>query len=356
MKYLASLLLALSLSACATAGSKQSTVKGPFIVTGVGKTEELAKQDAFKKAVEYAIGVGIQTERITSDDTVARNYILSHSSGYIDSFRIIDTTEYKNRIEIDMEVYVRSTLVDDYIFKSAKVEQKINGNFIKEQSESYMQERHSGDQLLDAVLKDYPDKAYTIEQPIPAQFMVDENRKFFVRLRYKIRFSDEYLKSLAQVLSQVKDVDCTFKCGSYPSIKVVYRKKANDFLFENETFYFRDTFRVERVYKYLSGQNFAMVHSKEQNAFYEVRYALQLDFMNFSKNTVNTVCVFTDSAKTRRNLGGRHEYFITNQLIADEIIDVPVSFNGKHTKLQKNLNEFDNIKLSVVRPDKCVEK
>ena len=350
------LLLTCVLSACAAAGSKNSQIKGPFLVTGEGKTEELAKQDAFKKAVELAIGVGIQTERVTADDEVKRNYILSHSSGYIDSFRIIDITKHKNKVEMDMEVHVRSTLTDDYIFNTGKVEQRVNGNFIKEQSDSYMAERQSGDKLLDAVLKDYPEKAYTVEQPAPAKFMIDQDRKFFVRLQYKIRFSDEYLKSLAQILSQVKDVDCTIKCGSYPSIKVIYRKKPNDFIFENETFYFRDTFRVEKVFKHLSGQNFGSVYNNEHKAHYEARYMLQLDFIDFSGNSLNTVCVFSGTAKTIRNLGGNHEYYITNKWIADETIDVPIAFNGKPTKLKQNISNLDFIKLSVVRPDKCVEK
>lgn len=356
MKCFVILLLACVLSACAAAGSKSSQAKGPFVVTGYGKTEELAKQDAFKKAVEFAIGVGIQTERITSDNKVGRNYVLAHSSGYIDSFRVIDITKDSNSVEIVMEVYVRSTVTDDYVLKSAKVEQKLDGNFVKEQVNTYMTERTNGDKLLDSILKDYPEKAYTVVTSKGHQFQMDQDRRFYVKIQYNVKFSDEYLKSLAQLLDQTKDVECTFKCGSYPSVKVIYKKQPNDYLSTSETYYFRDIYRPEKVYKHLTGQNFGTVYNPEQKSYYDARYMLKFDFLDFSKNVLNTVCVFSESAKVRKNLGSRHEYIITNQIIADETVEIPISYNGRPTKLNQNIDKLDYIKLSVVRPESCVEK
>jgi len=73
MRILLSIILFTILSACSTTGfSKQSSIVGPFKVVGRGHSEESAKNDGFKKAIEYSMGVAIQSERIIQNDNVSR--------------------------------------------------------------------------------------------------------------------------------------------------------------------------------------------------------------------------------------------------------------------------------------------
>ena len=109
MRYLITLFVACVLTACATTDSKTS-IKGPYVVVGIGKTEELARQDGFKKAVEMAMGVGIQSERVIQNDEITRKYLLTHSSGFVDKFNIVDVMKTTNNVEVIMEVYIKPTL------------------------------------------------------------------------------------------------------------------------------------------------------------------------------------------------------------------------------------------------------
>ena len=57
------------LTACSTTGfSKHTSIVGPFNVVGTGSTQELARQDGFKKAIEYSMGVAIQSEKIIQNN------------------------------------------------------------------------------------------------------------------------------------------------------------------------------------------------------------------------------------------------------------------------------------------------
>ena len=63
MRSLLTIIFCFILTACSTTGfSKHTNIVGPFTVIGRGPTEESARQDGFRKAIEYSMGVGYNSE------------------------------------------------------------------------------------------------------------------------------------------------------------------------------------------------------------------------------------------------------------------------------------------------------
>jgi len=352
MRILISVFLLSLLTACSTTGfSKYSKVVGPFKVVGQGPTAEAARQDGFKKAIEYSMGVAIQSEKIIQNNDLGKNYILTHSSGYVDQFKINKITENPGRVELEMEVYVKPTYLDDYVIKSSDKNFRIEGQHLKESLNTFQVERASGDDLLMSVLKDYPSKSFDFEVE-PVVFKVDGDRVLYAEFKYKLKWSDAYLRSLSQTLKMVSDSDCKVFCDTLPFYKLSYKKNQGDLMNTNDTIYFKDATRTQLVYKYLRGAHFPAVYSKSQQKHADVRYVIRIDFADANRKILNTSCYYPNSAKKQDYWGGE-KFVIDNQPLVDETVKIYIKRNNWHSDHYKNLEKYDNISVTVTRPDMC---
>jgi hypothetical protein len=352
MRNLLTLTLFVILSACSTTGfSKQTSIVGPFRVVGKGVSQESAKHDGFRKAIEYSMGVAIQSEKIIQNNNVSKNYILTHSSGYVDNFVIYKTLELNGKYEIEMDVYVKPTYIDDYTIKSTDKNFRVEGHALKESIGTFDDEKKTGDQIVMSILKDYPEKAYNFEAE-PVTFKVDGDRVLYAEVKYKLKWSDSYLRSLSQTLQMVSDSDCKMFCDNLPFYKISYKKHDGDWINTNDHIYFKDATRPQMVYKYLRGANFPAVYSKSQQKHANVKYAIKVDFLDDTSTVLNTTCYYAPSAYKQDYYGGE-QFYINNHLLVEETFKIILKRNNWYSDQYKNIDKFQTINVNVVRPDRC---
>lgn len=352
MRTLFVLTICFILAACSTTGfSKHTDIVGPFNVVGRGHSEETARQDGFKKAIEYSMGVAIKSERIVSNNDVGKNYVLTHSSGYVDSFKINNVTNKNGSVEVEMEVFVKPTYLDDYVIKSTGKNFRVEGQHLKEGINTFNIERGEGDQLLMAVLNDYPNKSFDFKVD-PVTFKVDGDRVLYAEVNYTLKWSDAYLRSLAQTLKMVSDSECKILCDDLSSYRVSYKKNDDDWINTNDLVYFKDATRPQLVYKYLRGAHFPAVYSKSQKKHANVRYVIRVDFYDASKNILNTTCYYSPNAKKQDYYGGKN-FYINNKIITTESFKIIIKRNNWYSDHYKNIDKYENISVSVTRPDMC---
>ena len=340
------------LTACSTTGfSKHTNIVGPFTVIGTGPTEESARQDGFRKAIEYSMGVAIQTEKIIQNNNLSKNYILTHSSGYVDKFVIHKTLESNEKVEVYMDVYVKPTYIDDYTIKSSDKNFKVDGSALKEGIVTFNDERLKGDDLLLAVLKDYPEKAYDFKVE-PVTFKVDGNRVLYAEVKYKLKWSDNYLRSLSQTLQMVSDSDCKMFCDNLPFYKISYKKKDDDWINTNDHIYFKDATRPQLVHKYLRGRHFPAVYSKSQQKHANVKYVIKVEFLDSTSKVLNTSCYYSPHANKPDYYGGE-QFFLNNNPLVEETFKIIIKRNNWYSDQYKNIDKFQTINVSVARPDRC---
>ncbi len=74
---------------------------------GVGTTQESALKDAYRSAVEAAVGLYVDAEQMMKNDEVIKDQILTQSNAYIEKYEIKGRSEREGLIEIVIWAQVR---------------------------------------------------------------------------------------------------------------------------------------------------------------------------------------------------------------------------------------------------------
>lgn len=177
-------------------------------VRGHGVTESDARNEAYKRAVQEAIGSLVVSEGVVINDRLVRREILEYSSGYVDRFKVLDQQHDGRHWIVDMDVWVRHSAIADRVLNRTKDTQKFDGNRASVQIQTLNHERSQGDRILASVLADYPEKAYDIKN-LSTETRANYRRGLDVVVRFDLRLNDNYVYSLWEASKTVAQ-------GSYP--------------------------------------------------------------------------------------------------------------------------------------------
>lgn len=261
MKYLA-LVLTLVISACASNIKTSQPVNGVISqlrVIGNGNTIEQAKTNGFTSAIEIAVGAVVLTDVEVKGNTLIRDEIIKHSAGYIDDYKIVSQSYINNQYTLVMDVDVKSSRIMERLLNKGSTSTSLNGDRLSNQYSSYMNERRTGDQVLNRLLSDFPSNAMKITQG-QTQFMLDGYRNPVLIVPIEIRWDYKYLTALNEVLSILED-----KSGPTPDKVHVISKNPNAWLVgETNVYGFSDGVRFQRIINGLDKE--IKIHARIQNS------------------------------------------------------------------------------------------
>jgi len=347
-KLLQAVFITLMVAACSTSGSintskNTSTDLGSFIVEGTGAKFEDAKADGFRKAIELAVGVAILSERESVNNKMAKQYILSHSSGYVENFSILDTQVVGTnpaKYKVMMRVEVKPTLVDDYVLYRSKDAKDIDGQRAAANVSTYNNSVETGNNMLLAVLNDFPEKAYTVEV-LPIEVFTSSSGKPSINVLYRFSYSDKYLRSLGQVLDKVKDSDCVWFCAGH-GFALDYYEDPSDLLPKHKFFYFNEDTKVKLIHNELYGKTDNDGH----------RFVVKVDFLDSAGNVLATSCHFPESSKfgnTTNKLSSAKKYNIRPE--------EPEGFSRQINDPRSTLiSSLSRVEVNVVKLYKCTRR
>ncbi len=91
-------------------GAHAASDEKEVIMTGIGTTEDKAKQQAYRSAIQSVIGSMVLSETIVENDTLMRDKILSHSDGYVVKATQVGATRPlgDGLLEVTMRITVKS--------------------------------------------------------------------------------------------------------------------------------------------------------------------------------------------------------------------------------------------------------
>jgi hypothetical protein len=268
------------LTGCSTIATSDIPSYGPFLVKGYGNNLEEAKQAAFRSAVEEVMGTVIVSEKEVVNSNVIKNQILTHSSGYIDSFEIVNTQINPNTMSytIIMKVTIKPTMINDYKLYVAKADMKFNGEQVAARLDSYTEERDKGDAMLKDILKDFPERGLDLKVG-EISFQLNETRDKSIVIPYELSLNNNYLANLARVLHSVEDMKCKAFCDQVPKVMIRYKEKGK-FVATTETIYFNDMVKNNLVESMIFGRQGAT----------ETVFALKVEFLSIDRRVLNTFC------------------------------------------------------------------
>lgn len=171
-------------------------------VRAVGKNEQDAREQAFRLAVDQAVGSLLLSDIRVRDGEVKRNDIINYSSGFIHGFKILDRQRVSQGFQIDLDVWVRKSGIADRLLADSQATDQIDGGQIAESFNSLKREREQGDRALASVLEDFPKKSFDIKFDNIRSWM-DGDRRLRLQVDYTVSWNAKYVKSLADAMTAV---------------------------------------------------------------------------------------------------------------------------------------------------------
>jgi len=170
-------------------------------VQAQGSTEEEARKQAFRLAVEQAVGTLLVSESQTINKELLRHNVVNYSSGIIHDFAYIDSYNQPNKVIIMMDVWVKQSKIANRLALDTTQSQKLPGGRIAENFKSIQRENQDGDTVLRMVLNDYPTRSFDIKtQNVEYQM---NNRKPVMILDFDITWKEKYVTALQDALDRV---------------------------------------------------------------------------------------------------------------------------------------------------------
>lgn len=300
-------------------------------VTGSGKTFEEAKQQAFRKAIEFKIGATVLSDVETRNYNRDKDEIYIYSAGYVDNYKILKQESSSLGITLLVDVLVSDSKLKNRILSTGVATGSFNGERHSTQISTYLQERQRGDQLLTKVLGNYPSKAFNLKL-LPHSIKVDHNRNVFIHVPYELSWNFEFIKSLRETLSLVEDGPGSFRRPKQGAV-VIMAKDPKDWIFGSNTQYsFND---LNKVY---------MVH----NAFIRAPKII-IDFKDSLGNYVARACAMpkfvSGYSESFYNIGQQNYIMLYGNTTEKGVISVPASLT--------DIDKIDKIELRLVAENIC---
>lgn len=241
--------LMLALSACATNHGVESSDNKPLRVLGTGSSIEEAKNNGFKTAIEIVVGSVVLSESKTVKDSLIRDEIVKHSTGYVDDYKIINESRVNNQYSLVMDVYVKSSSISKMLLTGSTGYKQINGDKLSTQYNTYKKSKENGDRFLNILLRSYPENSFTIKTK-NVEFVTDINRNALVVVPFTVEWNYNFLNSLNEAL-QVNSDNRDTSINQF--VIAVTSKSKNDWIGSTNRHFFNDHYTGIQVNNRLSG-------------------------------------------------------------------------------------------------------
>jgi len=192
------------LSIVLTVGSwmKKDRVEVFYVrVQAHGRDEADARDQAFRLAVNQAVGSLLLSHTEIRDGEVARRDIINYSSGHIHDFEILKREHRDGGILLQADVWVRKSQIADRLLNESRAAGSVEGGRISAQISSFQDQKARADQVIQAVLDDYPKRAFDVS--VERTQVVVEGRDTVLIVPVIIGWNQLYLNSMREALRTV---------------------------------------------------------------------------------------------------------------------------------------------------------
>lgn len=295
-------------------------------VQGQGDTFEQARGEAFRLAVEQAVGTIIVSESVAQNQKLIRDEIITYASGYVNRYEITDRLQQNGQTVVRMKVWVARNNLSKRLLNRSEVPGQVDGTQASAQVETVLQERYAGDRLFQTVLNDYPKRAFVFELGRTDVFL-DQTRQTKLRIPFRLKFSPYYLESLESALSATSQT-------RGPNVSVVQIFTGKWFNSGGGVFGFTDNFKVQQIYQTMVLSRPAVrltVGQKTQKCY---RWAELDQMVNYQYPSKKFVTI------------GRNHAVIHGNFVLNAYIEMYVN--------QLDLEQIDQIQLEVIPGNTCL--
>jgi len=173
-------------------------------VVSESATVEQARMEGFRTAVNQAIGSVVASQTQSQNQRIVRDEIINYSSGFVDRFEILEQQDQGNRIRLKMRVWVAESRLAHRLLGQSYDSQHVPGGKIGAQIETLLDERQQGDRLIQAIMQDYPHRAFDVKVG-RSTVKFDEYRRAIVVTDVTIRWESRFVDAVYDTLKRTND-------------------------------------------------------------------------------------------------------------------------------------------------------
>ena len=322
------------LTACASTSKSDSYLR----TTGVGNTYEEAKNNAFREAIEYQVGVVIASERESYNDKLIKNEILAYSSAFVDEYKIISQQNTGNKVQVVIDVKLSLLRLSDRILSKGKDSKNLDGAKHDTQYKSFLENKQNGDRILASILNDYPKRAYDIKQD---NYVVklDAYRNITLTIPYELSWNTNYVASLHDAIKIVSDG----KPSLWTAEKGIAQQYPATVRVGSERYYFNEFIIPNKILDAMMDWNEVSINMEIKDLNNRTQYSEC--FQSTAVNRINKPFYNINYVKTI-NVG------INQSANENNKIELKIHQNSKLSSIMQNLS---TIELSVVPKKVCMK-
>jgi hypothetical protein len=294
-------------------------------VSATAHSEEEARKQAFRYAVDQAIGSLLVSETKIKNQNIESHDVINYSSGYIHDFKYISKDQNENGTELVIDVWVKRSKIAERIALDSRTESQIQGGRIGEAFRSLEKESKTGDKLLQLVLNDYPHKAY--QSNITNLEFVYQDRKPVLLITFDVFWNQEYANSLEEVMQNIGS-----KAATFSSNYNVYFNRERCILCSNTKFNV-DPVRVQKTH----------------DTFHTPMPMIQVKLLDTAENVVHKDCVYYG------NLQGQdlNSLWLISRTGFTVNVDRYIQNTLTYHLSGLDIDSLDKVQLSFVRHTSC---
>ena len=177
-------------------------------VTAQGTDLQSAREQAFRMAVEQAVGAVISTDTRVELGRLQRDEIIVYSSGFVDSYELVDQRQVGAMTQVKMRVWVSHNRLANRLLSESRAAGRVEGGRISEQIASFQHERHTADRLLGSVLRDFPRRGFDVTVGV-TRVIVDQQRQTWLQVPVTLAWNRHYIDSMAEAIGSINQrVNC----------------------------------------------------------------------------------------------------------------------------------------------------
>lgn len=181
-------------------------------VQGAGSTESQARAQGMALAVDEALGSLVLSQIDVTNGDVTRHRVLRYNSGYVKRFDVLDRLALPTgEIALVMRVWVSKSALAQGLLGSSTVIDNTVARSAAAALSTLQTEQHGGNAVLQAVLEDYPSRAYQITV-VKNDITVTNGRRAAVTMTVDIAWDADYARSLRSVLVETAQVSWNHAC------------------------------------------------------------------------------------------------------------------------------------------------
>lgn len=278
---------------------------------------EKAKQQAFRLASEQVAGTVVLSESQARSDRLTRNEITTYSSGLIDEFRIVSRNDEPGAVRLVIDIWIQDSVMAQRLLARSATEKGINGTDLATRTDSILDERSRGDAIFQAVLRDFPRRAFAVKMSRP-QINMDPNRNVVVFSDIEIAWDKKYLAAVYDAAQKTGRKPCVWSCPRGPKFYI-------------QGWEFDDVQKLHLIDSHISGTSLY----------------IKMEILDVRGNTASKQCLHLGSLASLNMYG-----FGGNQL---SLWDVPYQ-TRLHTNLGQNtamMSSLENIRIEIVNGTQC---